>query len=324
MGEIYKDLSQTLFTGGVKPVIEGAQDGDINGYVKDYTVMQPEKGTRFYPSALSLITGLSGNPKLTLDGLVLKPAAAIELFHNSTLIHDDVIDRHEFRRNQPTIYSRAGGSAALLAGSYAVGETFRLVGESGHPRTAELTALLGIAVKQVNLGQYNDEASVWEKVAPKDLFNHWLMVAEQKTIAGIVACQFGGVFSETDPALWYKFEAQLGIMSQVINDTGDIWDFTGYVVTEKSKRVSGGETELKYTLPRIWYLRTAKRDLLDELDMKKALKERGYFQYATNYMEELRGTAINILGDLALRTSTYKDTLVDFVNAPKLPEYVYE
>lgn len=323
MSEIYKDLSQTLFASGIKPVIEGSRDGNIDDYVKDYTLMQPEKGTRFYPSVLSLITGLSGNPRMEINDAVLKPAAAIELFHNSTLIHDDVIDRHEFRRNQPTIYSRAGGSAALLAGSYAVGEAFRLIGESGHPRTPELTALLGRAVKQVNLGQYNDEGSVWDTVPPENLFEHWKLVAEQKTIAGIVACEFGGVYSDTDPKLWYTFEAQLGIMSQVINDTGDIWDFTGYVETEKSKRTTGGETELKYTLPRIWYLKTG-RDLLAETDMKKALKANGYVDYATVYMKQLRTNAHQALVDLRLPNSTYRDTLVDFINAPKLPAYVYD
>src|SRR6266568_1673240 len=43
-------------------------------------------------------------------------AAAIELFHNFTLIHDDIMDKAPLRRNQPTVHAKFGESTALLAG----------------------------------------------------------------------------------------------------------------------------------------------------------------------------------------------------------------
>ena len=43
-------------------------------------------------------------------------AAAIELFHNFTLIHDDIMDKAPLRRNQPTVHAKYGESTALLSG----------------------------------------------------------------------------------------------------------------------------------------------------------------------------------------------------------------
>lgn len=246
----------------------------------------------------------------------------MELFHNATLLHDDVIDGHTFRRNAATVVAKHGVAASLLAGNYAAGEALWLLAHSGSPHLDGLLELFAYATTNVNYGQLLDEKDVWECVPPENRMHHWHTVAEQKTIAGMLACMVGATMGgkSEETASWYEFEKNLGIVSQVINDVGDVWNFTGYIQTETSKRVSNEESDIKYTYPRLWYYQQTRQELNGQLKALRALTEMGFVSHARDYVEQLRDQAHDVLKKLLLSQGQYKNLLVDFVNAPKLPE----
>ncbi|HOX32427.1 MAG TPA: polyprenyl synthetase family protein [Spirochaetales bacterium] len=69
-------------------------------------------------------------------------AAAVELLHVATLIHDDVIDEAELRRGRPTLHTRFGQKEAVLAGDWLFSRCFRLAAESAGPGNAQALARL--------------------------------------------------------------------------------------------------------------------------------------------------------------------------------------
>jgi len=85
-------------------------------------------GKRIRPVLLMWMTQASGgDPR---RGVRL--AAATELIHNSTLLHDDVVDRGQFRRGVPAAPTVYGNSASVLVGDYLMAKAFRIVVEHGN------------------------------------------------------------------------------------------------------------------------------------------------------------------------------------------------
>jgi heptaprenyl diphosphate synthase len=88
--------------------------------------------------AMLLIAGDFGHRKKDLIPL----AAAVELLHIATLIHDDVIDDADTRRGVPTLHTVHGAKEAVLAGDWLFSRCFRLASESSSPQNARLLAFL--------------------------------------------------------------------------------------------------------------------------------------------------------------------------------------
>jgi len=76
----------------------------------------------------------------------LRLAAACEILHNATLIHDDVIDGAALRRGKPTVSARWGNRVALLAGDYLFARALTLIAELGRP---EISVRLGRTVEHI-------------------------------------------------------------------------------------------------------------------------------------------------------------------------------
>ena len=79
-------------------------------------------GKRLRPR-LALLTYSLYQDSLTDD--ILQPAAALEVFHNYTLIHDDVMDRSDLRRGVPTVWKKWDLNTAILSGDAMFVDSFR-------------------------------------------------------------------------------------------------------------------------------------------------------------------------------------------------------
>lgn len=86
-------------------------------------------GKRLRPAVVVLTARLLGGEGAGDAALPL--AAAVELFHNFTLVHDDIIDKDEFRRGVPTVHVKYGLETAILAGDLLYAESFRSLAYSG-------------------------------------------------------------------------------------------------------------------------------------------------------------------------------------------------
>ncbi|MBX7143267.1 MAG: polyprenyl synthetase family protein [Oligoflexia bacterium] len=113
-------------------------------------------GKRLRPAlALSVCADLGGDVQL-----VLPAAAAIEMLHVSTLIHDDLpdLDNDDFRRGRESCHKRFGSATAILTGDFLVGTCFRaLVGSGIEPRVrVKMGEILAQAYCDICHGQFLD------------------------------------------------------------------------------------------------------------------------------------------------------------------------
>ena len=158
-------------------------------------------------------------------GEVLPLAAAIELIHTYSLIHDDLpaMDDDALRRGQPTCHVKFGEDVAILAGDGLFAEALGLVAREQQGEPDRVLAALGHLVAAAGVagmvgGQYLD-ITVGDEV---DLRR----VHELKTgrlIAASIECvlMLGGV---SGPATisWSRFAAELGVLFQIVDDILDV------------------------------------------------------------------------------------------------------
>jgi Polyprenyl synthetase len=123
---------------------------------------------RLYPGALLLLwtEAIGGSVP---DRGVECVAAALEMLHNSSLLHDDVLDEHGIRRGQPTLLGSRGQNYAVLAGDLLLGNAMKVLTGVQPNRLPGVISRLSEAFAKMVTGQMNDEPNVWARIscAPK-------------------------------------------------------------------------------------------------------------------------------------------------------------
>jgi geranylgeranyl diphosphate synthase type II len=160
---------------------------------------------------------------------VLPLAAALELIHTYSLIHDDLpaMDDDDLRRGRPTCHVKYGEDVAILAGDALYAEAFHhlLTAQAGDPARVlaaarELAASTG--VDGMVGGQYLDVAGV--SGTPADLRRlHELKTG--RLIAASVVCVLllaGVADDEETMAGWRRFAGELGVLFQIVDDILDV------------------------------------------------------------------------------------------------------
>ncbi|MGW1533612.1 family 2 encapsulin nanocompartment cargo protein polyprenyl transferase [Streptomyces aureus] len=156
----------------------------------------------------------------------VRAAAAVELIHNFTLLHDDVMDRDTTRRHRPTAWTVFGDADAILAGDAMQALALRLLAEDPHPASPAAAARLAGCVVELCAGQHTDTAM--EKLGPHEVtLDECLAMAEAKTGALLgSACAIGGLYAGADmedvDAL-DAFGREAGLAFQLIDDVIGIW-----------------------------------------------------------------------------------------------------
>jgi geranylgeranyl diphosphate synthase type II len=152
---------------------------------------------------------------------LLPAAAAVELVHSFSLVHDDLpaLDNDTERRGKPTVWAAYGEATAILAGDALLGEAFRLALSYPTPDVArELVnaTLAMIGGQQLDLaGGYGDLAEL-HRLKTGALFS-----------ASVMCGLWAAGLPEAEHAPWRAFAAELGLLFQVVDD---ILDGDGYVL----------------------------------------------------------------------------------------------
>ncbi|WP_370379257.1 polyprenyl synthetase family protein [Catenulispora sp. GAS73] len=167
---------------------------------------------------LAAATAVGGSGlRPTADPSVLASAAAIELAHNFTLLHDDVIDRDHTRRHRPTAWTVFGAENAILAGDAMLALALRLVAGEAASRLAE-------CVIEICDGQYEDCAF---ELRDDVTLDECLTMAGKKTGALLgCACALGALAVRADPlavAALDLFGREIGTAFQLTDDLLGIW-----------------------------------------------------------------------------------------------------
>ncbi|MGW4546981.1 family 2 encapsulin nanocompartment cargo protein polyprenyl transferase [Streptomyces violaceorubidus] len=172
---------------------------------------------------LTAATALGGSAARAAAG---RAAAAVELVHNFTLLHDDVMDRDATRRHRPTAWAVFGDADAILAGDALQALALRLLAADPHPASAAAAIRLADCVMELCEGQHADTAM--ERRPPTEVtLDETLVMAEAKTGALLgCACALGALYAgaatEEVEAL-DAFGRQAGLAFQLIDDVIGIW-----------------------------------------------------------------------------------------------------
>ncbi|MER5210892.1 family 2 encapsulin nanocompartment cargo protein polyprenyl transferase [Streptomyces sp. NPDC002838] len=156
----------------------------------------------------------------------VRAAAAVELVHNFTLLHDDVMDRDTTRRHRPTAWTVFGDADAILAGDALQALALRLLAEDPHPASSRAAARLAACVVELCAGQHADTAM--ELCRPDEVtLDEALAMAEAKTGALLgCACALGALYAgapEEDVEALDAFGREAGLAFQLIDDVIGIW-----------------------------------------------------------------------------------------------------
>ncbi len=154
-----------------------------------------------------------------VPAVAVPAAAAVELVHNFSLLHDDVIDGDVTRRHRPTAWSVFGLNAAILAGDALLTLALDVLATSGHPAATDGTRMLSAAVQDLVEGQSMDLD--FEQRTQVEMAECQRM-AEGKTGALLrCACAVGALFGGGSPEqvqCLRGFGAHLGLAFQHVDD----------------------------------------------------------------------------------------------------------
>lgn len=211
-------------------------------------------GKRFRP-ALTLLCGRMGGTQAWQRAAL---AASVELIHNATLLHDDIVDEATLRRGQPPAHLLWGDPAGVTAANYHFSRAFDLVLRSGGLPCLRAVIQTLFAIAEGELLQFLRLGLLeMEEREYRDII-------DRKTARLIsTACQIGGLAGER-PA-WAeamaRFGLELGMAFQMMDDLLD------YTACEDvlGKRVGTDFREAKFTLPLILALSRCSPEEKDSL-----------------------------------------------------------
>ena len=177
-------------------------------------------GKAVRPALTLLVCELvGGNRDAAIDA-----AAAIELVHNFSLIHDDVMDGDTERRNRRTVWSVFGVPVAILVGDALLTASQKVLIESEHPAAVRALTLLNRAVQRMLRGQMLDMRFESTSVVGLDVC---LSMVESKTAALLeCACVLGALYGGADDTTTRAVRGlghHLGIAFQCADDLLGIW-----------------------------------------------------------------------------------------------------
>lgn len=146
-------------------------------------------------------------------------ATAIELFHNFTLIHDDIMDKAPLRRGMETVHQKYGEPTALLAGDVMLVVAYDYLNKVASPHLHRLIRLFNQTAKAVCEGQQLDMD--FEKKQQVSIDDYLHMITLKTSVLLAASLQLGGVLggaSEGNQQHLYEFGKNLGIAFQVQDD----------------------------------------------------------------------------------------------------------
>ena len=155
---------------------------------------------------------------------ILSPAAALEVFHSFTLIHDDIMDKAPVRRGVPTVYKKWDENTAILSGDVMSIESYKLIAKAPATVLPQALELFSTTAAQVCEGQqYDMDFEDMESVPMTD----YLKMIGLKT-AVLIACsaKMGAIIAgagERECDLLYKFGYDLGLAFQIADDWLDTY-----------------------------------------------------------------------------------------------------
>jgi geranylgeranyl diphosphate synthase type II len=185
---------------------------------------------------ISYLMGLGGKrirPLLTLLAYnlyrpdyqrVLTPACAVEVFHNFTLMHDDIMDQAPLRRGKPTVHEKWNANTAILSGDVMLVRAYDMLLHIAPDKLGHCIRLFNQTAAEVCEGQQLDmNFEALEKVSESDYLE---MIRLKTAVLLGFALQFGAILAgapDSDCEKLYNFGVNIGIGFQLKDDLLDVY-----------------------------------------------------------------------------------------------------
>ena len=241
------------------------------------------------------------------------PAAlAVEVFHNFTLLHDDIMDNADMRRGKPSVFAKWGENVAILSGDAMLITAYKMLAALDAERLPRVMHIFNDMALEVCEGQqYDMDFESMERVSVED----YILMIERKTSAllsgsAMIGATLAGA-SDDDIKKLYRFATELGLAFQLQDDMldsfgdealgkkigGDILEGKQtYLMVQAMSRASDEEREVLRT--------THKNEALSDAEKiatVKALYEKLDVKHATEQQIELRfERALSVLNTLSI------------------------
>jgi len=172
---------------------------------------------------------LEAGRRREMNGRESRLATAIELFHEASLIHDDIVDRSDIRRGQPTLRMSDGEGLALLIGDYLLFRGLKLVLDTAESREdirlAQELADTGLAISMGEVQQFDRYLHRRDDDQRMQMATYLDLIAK-KTAAFFAGCaEAGAALGGAPPEarqLYRRYGEMLGLVFQMIDDLMDV------------------------------------------------------------------------------------------------------
>ena len=241
------------------------------------------------------------------------PAAlAVEVFHNFTLLHDDIMDNADMRRGKPSVFAKWGENVAILSGDAMLITAYKMLAALEAERLPRVMHIFNDMALEVCEGQqYDMDFESMERVSVED----YILMIERKTSAllsgsAMIGATLAGA-SDDDIKKLYRFATELGLAFQLQDDMldsfgdealgkkigGDILEGKQtYLMVQAMSRASNEEREVLRTTHKNEALSDA-----EKISTVKALYEKLDVKRATEQQIELRfERALSVLNTLSI------------------------
>lgn len=227
-------------------------------------------------------------------------ASAVEMIHNFTLVHDDIMDNDEMRHGVPTVHKKFGMPIAILAGDVLFSKAFQVITDSklSTNATTQLVSRLAKACVDVCEGQLLDVKMAEEKKIPVQA-EYITMIGKKTAALFDVSCAMGAICATNkvkDIANLSSFGRNLGIAFQI---TDDLIGVMGDPKITK-KPVGNDLREGKKSLPILMAIKSAKGN-----DKKIILKAFGNSKISRKDLNR----AVDVIRSLGIEENVRKQAL---------------
>jgi geranylgeranyl pyrophosphate synthase len=167
-----------------------------------------------------LLVLLAAGPRAAARPELIAAAAAVELIHSATLVHDDVLDSAHLRRGVPTVWARGGRALAVATGDLLFSRAFSELTAAGSLASVQSLSRATSALAEGELLQRQD---AWNAAVPVD---RYLLRCELKTARLFeAACELGAHAaqgSDEEVAALGTFGRSVGLAFQLLDDVIDV------------------------------------------------------------------------------------------------------
>jgi geranylgeranyl diphosphate synthase type I len=258
----------------------------------------------------------------------ISAASAVEMIHNFSLVHDDIMDNDEMRHGVPTVHKKYGMPLAILAGDVLFSKAFQIISDSklSASATTQLVSRLAKACVDICEGQLLDVKMAEERKIPSQA-EYITMIGKKTAALFDVSCAMGAICASNkikDISNLSSFGRNLGIAFQI---TDDLIGVMGDPKVTK-KPVGNDLREGKKSLPILMAIKLAKgkdkkiilkafgnskvskKDLMKAVDTIRDLRiEENVRKQALKYAEKAEKSLTKYSGS----AKTELITLLDFV-----------